>query len=232
MHISPKRRRRCLNIHHLSMQGHSQRQIAKRLEVSHATVRSDLQLIETHWADIAAPAADDLLLEQLHLIREQTARINEFNIMETFGKHMTISEYLKACDDRDARVLAYIREARRTIEAVHRRAGEREAQPDLYEDAETDTNPSETSTKSDITVQPESVSPQPELEIVASDPSQEKNPPETAQTDPDPLLDPIIQEAIALFPQLKGKPTEEILTFLDQLTDPANEQPLQTAAAG
>ena len=225
MHITPKRRRRCLKIHHLSMKGLSQRKIGEQLNVSHATVRSDLQLIETHWSDIAGPAADDLLLDQLHLLRQETSRIAGQNLLETFGKHITVAEYIKVCDARDAKVLAFIRETRRTIDAVQRRAGQREAQPDLYgEETETVPEPVETTPKLAETVQPESASPQPEQEIAVPDASEEKIPPETVQSLPDSLLDPLIEEARTLFPHLNGQSPDNILTFLDQLTDPTQEE--------
>ena len=240
MHIPPKRRRRCLKVHHLSMTGVAQRKIARQLGVSHATVRADLRLIEAHWSDIAAPAADDLLLEQLQLLREQTARIARTDLMETFGSHITVAEYIKTCDARDARLLAFIRETRRTIDAVHRRAAEREAQPELYQgDLESLQETDETAPKLDKTVHLESASPQPEQEIVAPEPSPEKIPPIPAHSDPDPssdpLLDPILQEAVALFPHLKGQPTDQILAFLDQLTEPTPTEdplPIYADAAG
>lgn len=232
MHIPPRRRRRCLKVHHLSMTGLAQRKIAKQLGVSHATVRADMRLIEAHWSDIAAPAADDLLLEQLQLLREQTARIARTDLMELVGEHISVAEYIKTCDARDAKLLAFIRETRRTIDAVHRRAAEREALPDLYQDdieslQETD----ETAPKLDKTVHPKSASPQPEQEIVAPDPPTEKNLPKAVPSNPDlssdPLLDPILQEAVTLFPHLRGQPPDQILAFLDQLTEPTpNEDPL------
>ena len=193
MHIQPKRRRRCLKVHALTLQGLSQRKIAEQLNVSHATVRADQQLIETHWSEIAAPAADDLLLQQLDLLRRETARIARQDIMETFGNHITMAEYIKACDARDAKILAYLRETRRTIDAIHRRAKEREAQPDLYQDedqndAETTQELAETSSKLAQTVHPNSASPQPEQEIVAPDAPEEKIPEKTVQPASDPLL--------------------------------------------
>lgn len=240
MHIPPKRRRRCLKVHHLSMAGVAQRKIAKQLGVSHATVRSDLRLIEAHWSDIAAPAADDLLLEQLQLLREQTARIARTDLMEAFGSHITVAEYIKACDARDAKVLAFIRETRRTINAVHRRAAEREAQPDLYQgDLESLQETDETAPKLDKTVHQDSASPRPEQEIVAPEPPPEKLPPIAIQPAPDPstdpLLDPILEEAVTLFPHLKGQPPDQILTFLDQLTEPTPTEdplPIYADAAG
>ena len=244
MHIQPKRRRRCLKVHALTLQGLSQRKIAERLNISHATVRADQQLIETHWSEIAAPAADDLLLQQLDLLRRETARIARQDIMETFGNHITMAEYIKACDARDAKILAYLRETRRTIDAIHRRAKERlaeqreapqhDVQPDLYQDddqgddqsdVETTQELAETNPKLAQTVHPNSTSPQPEQEIVAPDAPEEKNPPKTIQPAADPLLDPIIKEALEVFPQLKGQSPDQILTFLDQLTDPTKEEP-------
>ena len=250
MHIQPKRRRRCLKVHALTLQGLSQRKIAERLNVSHATVRADQQLIETHWSEIAAPAADDLLLQQLDLLRRETARIVREDLMETFGNHITVAEYIKACDARDAKILAYLRETRRTIDAIHRRAKERPAeqseapqhdvQPDLYaddQDEETTQELAETSPKLAQTVHPESTSPQPEQEIVSTEAPEEKIPPKTVQPASDPLLDPIINEALNLFPHLKGQSPDQILTFLDQLTDPTNESdpvpiPAYAEAAG
>ena len=205
------------------MQGLSQRKIAERLKISHATVRADQQLIETHWSEIAAPAADDLLLQQLDLLRRETARIARQDIMEIFGNHITMAEYIKACDARDAKILAFLRETRRTIDAIHRRAKEREAQPDLYQDEETTQELAETSPKLAQTVHPESTSPQPEQEIVAPDAPQEKIPEKTIQPAADPLLDSIVADALELFPHLKGQSPDQILTFLDQLTDPTNE---------
>ena len=69
MHIPPQRRRRALQAHYLSQRGHAQQQIAEKLGVARATVRADLQLVETHWSSLAAAAADDLLLESLQLLQ-------------------------------------------------------------------------------------------------------------------------------------------------------------------
>ena len=54
-------------------------------------------------------------------------------------------------------------------------------------------------------------------------PQKKKFPPKTIHPDSDPLLDPIIKEALNLFPHLKGQSPDQILAFLDQLTDPTNE---------
>ena len=69
MQIHPARRRRALRVHYLQQRGDSLRKIAEQLGVSHTTVRDDLRLLESHWSSIAAPAADDLLLESLQLLQ-------------------------------------------------------------------------------------------------------------------------------------------------------------------
>ena len=211
MHIQPKRRRRCLKVHSLTMQGLSQRKIAERLKVSHATVRADQQLIETHWSEIAAPAADDLLLQQLDLLRRETARIARQDLMETFGNHITMAEYIKACDVRDAKILAYLRETRRTIDAIHRRAKEREAQPDLYQDddqdeVETTQELAETSPKLAQTVHPESTSPQPEQEIVPQTPQKKKFPKKLSNPPPTPCWTPSSTTPWSSSPSSKANP--------------------------
>ena len=131
-------------------------------------------------------------------------------------------------DARDAKILAYLRETRRTIDAIHRRAKEREAQPDLYaddQDEETTQELAETNPKLAQTVHPNSTSPQPEQEIVPTEAPEEKIPEKTIQPASDPLLDSIINDALEVFPQLKGQSPDQILNFLDQLTDPAKEEP-------
>ena len=236
MHIPPKRRRRILSALHLRQQGLSLRKIAEQLNVSHATVRSDLQLIETHWSDIAAPAADDLLLDALHLLRDRLTQVAAEDLLQRWGDRLSVTEYLKAQDARDAQLVALVRESRRTINDIHRRAGQRQAQPDLYDIApdapQETTETTETTTESSATIQPEATISQPEQEIVAPTPP-EKNSLQEPSTAPVPapergpapsdnaaFADPIIEEAVALFPHLNGQPREDILNFLEQFTDP------------
>ena len=86
MHIPPKRRRRILNAHHLRQQGQSLRKIAEQLHVSHATIRADLQLVESHWSELAAPAADDLLLNQLHILRCLLVKLVEEDLVQKYSR--------------------------------------------------------------------------------------------------------------------------------------------------
>ena len=232
MHIPPQRRQRILKAHSLRQQGHSLRWIAEQLGVSHATVRADLQLLETHWSEIAAAAADDVLFEQLHLLREQLVRLDALDIIEQFGQHLPPSELHRVFEAHYARLLTLARELRRTANDIHRRARERQAQPELVVQVEASLETAETSPKSSTTIHPKSTISQPEQEIVKTDLAQEKNAPETIHDALDLALDPMIEEAIELFPHLQGQPREQILAFLDQLTDPAQpEVPITYADA-
>ena len=132
MYIPPKRRRRILTAHHLRQQGMSLRKIAERLGVSHTTIRADLKLLETHWSEIAAPAADDLLLNQLHLLRCFLPALLEEDLTETYA-HFSVEDYTRLYKIRATEIATFLRETRRTVEQVHRRAAERKAQPDLFD---------------------------------------------------------------------------------------------------
>ena len=232
MHIPPQRRQRILKAHSLRQQGHSLRQIAEQLGVSHATVRADLQLLETHWSEIAAAAADDVLFEQLHLLREQLVRLDALDIIEQFGQHLPPGELHRVFEAHYARILALVRELRRTANDIHRRARERQAQPELAAEVDESLETAETTPKSSTTIHPESTISQPEQEIVETDPAQEKIGPETIHAALELALDPLIEEAIELFPHLQGQPREQILAFLDQLTDPTQpEGPIAYADA-
>ena len=236
MHIPPQRRQRILKAHSLRQQGHSLRQIAEQLGVSHATVRADLQLLETHWSEVAAAAADDVLFEQLHLLREQLVRLDAIDIIEQFGQHLPPSELQRAVEVHYARVLALVRELRRTATEIHRRARERQVQPELAAELDESLETAETTPESSTTIHPETTISQPQQEIVKTDPAQEKNAPETIHPALDLALDlaldPMIEEAIELFPHLQGQPREQILAFLDRLTDPtAPEGPITYADA-
>ena len=224
MHIPPQRRQRILKAHSLRQQGYSLRRIAELLGVSHATVRADLQLLETHWSEIAAAAADDVLFEQLHLLREQLVRLDAIDIIEQFGQHLPPSELQRAVEVHYARVLAMVRELRRTANDIHRRARERQAQPELAAELDESLETAETTPKSSTTIHPESTISQPEQEIVNTDPAPEKIGPTAIHSGPTASPDPLIEEAIELFPHLQDQPREQILAFLDQLTDPTQPE--------
>ena len=218
MHITPKRRRRAMRAHYLARRGNDQRQIAERLNVSRATVRDDLQLVETHWSQIAGPAADDLLLESLHLLQLRLALALKNDEVADNAARLTAPEYLKARDAQETRLNALAREIRRTVEQVHQRAEQRPDQPDLYqEEAREPAKPVKTTPELTKTDHPNSTIPSPQQEIVQSEAAAEKIPAEPAQ-------DALIKEAIQHFPHLKGQSPEQILHFLDQLTDPKGEE--------
>ena len=216
MHITPKHRRRCIRAHYLTQRGKSIKEIAETLNVSRATVRSDLQLVETHWSQLAAATADDLLLESLQLLQLRLTIAIEYDPVQTLSNGLNASEILRAKDARDTQLTALAREIRRTVQEVHRRADQRPNQPALDEE-----NPQisdETTTKLTISATPDSTISSPEQEIVDSDASEEKFP------DP-PDQDALIAEAIEHFPHLKGQSAEQILKFLEELTNPEAQNP-------
>ena len=75
MPTSPQRRHRILHAHELRQAGHSLRQIATALNVSHATIHADLKLFETDWSGIAEQTADDFLFEHVTLLRRHVHRL-------------------------------------------------------------------------------------------------------------------------------------------------------------
>ena len=234
MHISPKRRRRVIQIHYLAQRGLTQRQIAEQLDVSRAVVRADLQLIESHWSTIAAAAADDLLLESLQLLRIRLSIAVMTNAPAKLGEQLSPIDYLRAHEAHEAQLSGLAREIRRTAQAVHQRAAQRPDQPALYDDqdAQTEPKPAQTSPKPTKNGRPEETISSPEQEIVPTEVAEEKIPPEPAHSDE---LDAMIEEAVTLFPHLKGQSPAQILQFLDELTDPTKETdpiPYPEAAAG
>ena len=98
MHIPPQRRTRILEAHRLRRRGRSLRKIAEQLDVSPATIHADLQLLETNWPDIARPAAQDVLLEQLTRLRDFADRLTADGPLaplthlgyEQDGRHITL----------------------------------------------------------------------------------------------------------------------------------------------
>ena len=137
MHIPPARRRRILTVHHLRQQGKSLRKIAEQLNISHATVHADLKLAETHWAEIALPAADDLLLNQLHIIQRRLARVLHQDLLANFNHRLSPDEVARLYAVQASELATLLREARRTVAAVQRRAEQRPEQeleiPDYVE---------------------------------------------------------------------------------------------------
>ena len=231
MHIPPKRRRRAIHVHYLTQRGFSQRKIAEQLKISKATVSTDLQLIETHWSQIAGPAADDLLLESLQLLQIRLSLAVKNDDVTNNADRLTPVEYLRARENQETRLNALAREIRRTVQQIHLRAEHRPDQPGLYEEEPQEL--SETSPKSAQTDRPESTISSPEQEIVPDQAPEEKTPTEPVQLPDPPDQDALIAEAVEHFPHLKGRSAEQILQFLDQITDPsAQEPPIYAEAAG
>ena len=230
MHISPRQRRRSVRAHYLRQHGQSLKQIAETVNVSVATVRADLKLAETHWSSIAAASADDLLLESLFLLKTRLSLAIKYDYVADNANRLTPVEYLRARDAQETQLNSLAREIRRTVQDVHRRAEQRPDQPDLYEEEPQEL--AETTTKLSQIEPPDSTISSPEQEIVQSEASEEKNPLNTVQSPvpapergPAPLHDPVISEAIELFPHLRRKSDEQILNFLEKLTDPNAKTP-------
>ncbi len=95
MPASPRRRRRILRAHQLRQNGRSLKDIAKRLNVSIATVHADLRLLETDWHDIAAATRNDLLLQQINRVNRRLGHLINTGVV---GLELcnTIDEALRA----------------------------------------------------------------------------------------------------------------------------------------
>ena len=157
MQITPKQRRRAVRVHFLSLQGNSHKEIAESFKISRATVRADLQLIETHWSEIAAAAADDLLLESLQLLEGRVTLATGDKSIDELANRLTPVEYLRARDARETQFTALAREIRRTVHEVHQRVEQRPDQPALDQEEVQETD--ETSTKLTISATPKPRSP-------------------------------------------------------------------------
>ena len=220
MRITPKQRRRALRVHYLRQQGQSLKHIAEQLNVAVSTVRADLKLVQAHWSRIAAAAADDLLLESLQLLQIRLAIAVKGEVIGNNAKYLTPVEYIRAEDARNTQLNALAREIRRTVKDVHQRAGQPPDQPELYdEEPQEPQEPqelAETTSKSSQIEPPNSTISSPEQEIVDSEAQKEKLPGEPNQ-------DALIEEAIQHFPHLEGQPEDQILQFLDQITNPEGE---------
>ena len=220
MHISPRQRRRSVRVHYLRQRGQSLKQIAETVDVSVPTVRADLKLAETHWSSIAAATADDLLLESLHLLKLRLDIAITHDFVTDNAKRLTPVEYLRARDAQETQLNSLAREIRRTVQDVHRRAEQRPDQPDLFHEEPQEL--AETTPELSQIEPPNSTISSPEQEIVQSEAEEEKIAAEPSQQ---PEIDPVISEAIELFPHLRRKSDEQILNFLEKLTDPNAKTP-------
>ncbi len=211
MHITPRRRRRALRVRYYSQRNLPHKDIAEKLGISKATVRADLQFVETHWASLASAAADDLLLDSLYLLQLRLSLAIQTDEVGKQATRLTSTEYLRARDAQQTRLNALAREIRRTAHEVQQRAAQRPDQPELYEEDAQEL--AETTPRSAQIDPPNSTISSPEQEIADSEPDPKKIP-----TDPD--LDALIEEAVQHFPHLKGKSPDQILHYLDQITTP------------
>ncbi len=228
MRITPQRRRRATRVHYLRQHGQSLKQIAETVNISLATVRSDLKLVEAHWASIASAVADDLLLESLFLLKTRLSLAIKYDYVADNAKRLTPVEYLRARDAQETQLNALAREIRRTAHEVQRRAEQRPDQPELFDEEPQES--AETTTKLSQIEPPDPTISSPEQEIV---PSEAKT--ETIPSEPD--LDTLIAEAVQHFPHLEGQSPEQILHFLDQITTPEAQDkdtptPIYAEAAG
>ncbi len=128
MYIPPKRRRRILQVQLLRHEGRSLRQIGRRLGVSHATVRSDLQLLETHWSEIAGPAADDFLLQLLHLLGHRLVALLQEDVYARYADQLAPQEYIRFQRAHTAELAVLLRETRHAIQAIHQHAPQRRSE--------------------------------------------------------------------------------------------------------
>jgi hypothetical protein len=207
-----------MRVHYFTQRGHSQRKIAENLDISLATVRSDQQLVESHWSSIAGPAADDLLLESLHLLHLRLSLAISEDQVAKLADRLTPVEYLRARETQETHLTSLAREIRSTVADVHRRTAQRSDQPELYEEQPQEIE--KTITESAEISHPKTAISSPEQEIVSIGAKEENSPLEPAQLPEPTPIDTIINDAIELFPQLKGQSEDQILAFLDQFTNP------------
>ena len=172
MYITLRRRRRALRVRYYSQRNLPHKDIAEKLGISKATVRADLQFVETHWASLASAAADDLLLDSLYLLQLRLSLAIQTDEVGEQATRLTPTEYLRARDAQQNRLNALAREIRRTAHEVQQRAEQRPDQPELYEEDSQDL--SETPPKSAQIDPPNSTISSPEQEITADQPKTEK----------------------------------------------------------
>ncbi len=173
-----------MKAHYLQRKGKTISEIAEQLEVSRSTVRSDLKLVETHWGQIAAAEANDLLLDSLYLLQLRLDVATRSDVLKAVREHLSPAEILQAHEAQQTQLNNLAREIRRTVQEVHRRADERPNQPDLFEEEPQES--AQTSTKPTISATQRATKPSPQQEIINSEPTEEKIP-----TKPVKLPDPV-----------------------------------------
>ncbi len=173
-----------MKAHYLQRKGKTISEIAEQLEISRSTVRSDLKLVETHWGQIAAAEANDLLLDSLYLLQLRLDVATRSDVLKAVRKHLSPAEILQAHEAQQTQLNNLAREIRRTVHEVHRRADERPNQPDLFDEEPQES--AQTSTKLPISATTNSTISSPEQEIVKSEPTEEKIPTKQVKL-PDPM---------------------------------------------
>ncbi|MDE2967981.1 MAG: hypothetical protein OXS30_10935 [Chloroflexota bacterium] len=128
MKISFRRRQRALKVHELRQQGRSLRNIGKQLDISHATVLSDLKLIETHWSEVTQESADDFQLEQFSLLQRRLRALLQRDLLKEFGR-ITPQDFIRIYEAHNRELAILLRETRRLTDQLHRRAERRELEP-------------------------------------------------------------------------------------------------------
>ncbi len=132
MNISPRRRLRALRVHELRQQGRSLRNIGKLLDISHATVLSDLKLIETHWSRITQQSADDFQLEQFGMLQRRLRAVLRHDLLREFGD-LSPNDFIRLYDSHNHELAILLRETRRLADQLHQRASLRDVDLDLGE---------------------------------------------------------------------------------------------------
>ncbi len=132
MNISPRRRLRALKVHELRQQGRSLRNIGKLLEISHATVLSDLRLVETHWSRITQQSADDFQLEQLAMLQRRVRILLRRDLLREFGD-LSPTDFIRLYESHNHELAILLRETRRLADQLHQRADLRDVDLDQDE---------------------------------------------------------------------------------------------------
>ena len=87
MPTSPQRRARIRQAHQLRQHGHTLRQIANQLNVSHSTIAEDLKLFETQRSEITAHVNHDLQLEHTLQLRDRLHHLYAQDPLHPFQRY-------------------------------------------------------------------------------------------------------------------------------------------------
>ena len=90
--LAPERRQRILHAQELHQRGHSLRQIADVLQVSHATVHADLQLFNDAFPQIAQTLAHEHTFERLEYIAQQLRLLAADDPLEPLLKYAQLKD--------------------------------------------------------------------------------------------------------------------------------------------